>query len=81
MDEQEILTRVQSLVEHERDLRERVARGELSTEEEQAALRRTEEQLDQCWDVLRQRRAHREFGQDPESSEVRSVSTVEGYLQ
>ena len=81
MDESEILKSVQALVDQEHELRARAQRGELSVEEEQAALRRAEEQLDQCWDLLRQRRARREFGQDPEGAEVRPVPEVEGYLQ
>ncbi len=81
MDDAEVLTRVQALVAQERDLRERVARGEISTDDEHAALARAEEQLDQCWDLLRQRRAHREFDQDPDGSAVRPASTVESYLQ
>ena len=40
-----------------------------------------EEQLDQCWDLLRQRQARREAGQDPDDAEARPVSEVEGYLQ
>ena len=81
MDESEILKSVQALVDQEHELRARAQRGELSVEEEQAALRRAEEQLDQCWDLLRQRRARREFGQDPEGAQARPVAEVEGYLQ
>ena len=40
-----------------------------------------EESLDQCWDLLRQRRAHREFAQDPNESQTRPRQQVEGYLQ
>ncbi len=81
MDDAQILAQVRTLVAHEHDLRTRLAAGELSTQEEQAALRTAEEQLDQCWDLLRQRRAHRESGQDPDSSQARPVREVEGYLQ
>jgi hypothetical protein len=81
VDDAEILSRVRKLVDHEHELRAKVARGELGTEDEQAQLRRTEEELDQCWDLLRQRRAHREFGQPVESSAARPVAEVEGYLQ
>lgn len=42
-------------------------------------LKHVEEQLDQCWDLLRQRRAKREFGQDPDTAQVRDVGTVENY--
>jgi hypothetical protein len=81
MDESEILRSVQALVDQEHELRARAQRGELSVEEEQAALKRAEEELDQCWDLLRQRRARREFGQSPDDATVRPVSEVEGYLQ
>ena len=81
MDESDILTSVQALVDQEHELRARAQRGELSVDEEQAALRRAEEQLDQCWDLLRQRRARREFGQSPDEATARPVAEVEGYLQ
>jgi hypothetical protein len=42
-------------------------------------IRHLEEQLDQCWDLLRQRRAKREFGADPDRAEVRDPRPVEGY--
>jgi len=42
-------------------------------------IRHIEEQLDQCWDLLRQRRARREFGDDPDDAELRPVSTVAHY--
>ena len=45
-----------------------------------ARIRHLEEQLDQCWDLLRQRRARREFGEDPDAAQVRDVKTVEGYI-
>ena len=38
-----------------------------------------EEQLDQCWDLLRQRRAKKDYGENPDEAEVRPVSEVEGY--
>jgi hypothetical protein len=44
-------------------------------------LAHVEEQLDQCWDLLRQRAAKREFNQDPSGAAVRDVKTVEGYEQ
>jgi hypothetical protein len=44
-------------------------------------LQQLEEQLDQCWDLLRQRRARREFDQDPDDASARSTSTVEHYQQ
>jgi hypothetical protein len=44
-------------------------------------LRKLEEMLDQCWDLLRQRRALREYGEDDDQADARDVNTVEGYLQ
>jgi hypothetical protein len=73
-DDGDILQRIQGLVEEEHSLRE-------GGEPDHERLRRLEEQLDQCWDLLRQRRARREFDQDPQDSAVRSADTVEHYQQ
>jgi hypothetical protein len=81
MDDKEILGRIDELIQAERDLRGKLAAGQLSNTEEQATLRSTEEALDQCWDLLRQRRARREFGEDPGQSDARPATEVEGYLQ
>ncbi len=55
--------------------------GEGLSDEEQARKRQLEITLDQLWDVLRQRRAKRHAGQDPDTASERSPGTVEGYLQ
>ena len=81
MDDAQILGTVRTLVDREHDLRARLARGELSTDEEHAALRQAEEELDQCWDLLRQRRAQRSSGHDADDAAARPVAQVEGYLQ
>lgn len=81
MDDTDILGNIDGLIKTERDLRAKLAAGQLTSEEEQAELRATEEQLDQCWDLLRQRRARREFGEDPSGSSARPVTEVESYLQ
>jgi hypothetical protein len=81
VEDKEILGHIDELIKTEHELRSRLAAGELSGEEEHAQLRATEEALDQCWDLLRQRRARREFGEDPAGSEARPVSEVEDYLQ
>jgi hypothetical protein len=47
----------------------------------QERLRAVEVELDQCWDLLRQRRAKEEFNQDPDDAEARSPGTVENYRQ
>jgi Protein of unknown function (DUF2630) len=81
MNDKEILGHIDELVQTEHELRTKLAAGELSTEEEHARLKATEEALDQYWDLLRQRRARREFGEDPGAAAARPASEVEGYLQ
>lgn len=81
MDDKDILSHIDDLIKTEHDLRARLAAGELSSEQEHEQLRATEEQLDHYWDLLRQRRARREFGEDPGGSTPRPVPEVEGYLQ
>jgi len=81
LDDKEILGHITDLVTTERELRARLAAGQLSSALEQAALRSAEEALDQCWDLLRQRRAKRDSGADPELAEPRPTAEVEGYLQ
>jgi len=75
MSDEEILERIRTLVDREHELR-RV--GEPVDEGE---LRRLEVTLDQCWDLLRQRRARREFGESVDEAAVRDSRTVEGYRQ
>ncbi len=81
MDDKEILDRISGLIRTEHELRSQLAAGELSSEQERERLRSAEEALDQCWDLLRQRRARREFGEDPNSAIVRPAAEVEGYQQ
>jgi len=81
MDDKEILARIDGLIKTERELRSELADGRLSSEQERERLRSAEEALDQCWDLLRQRRARREFGEDPDSAEARPSAEVEGYQQ
>ena len=81
MDDKAIMSHIDELIETEHKLRQQLAAGELTSAEERARLKSTEEALDQCWDLLRQRRARREFGENPEDTESRPVGEVEGYLQ
>jgi hypothetical protein len=81
LDDKEILARISDLIQTEHAMRARLAEGRLDTAEEQEALKSAEEALDQCWDLLRQRRARREFGGDPSLAEPRPTSEVEGYWQ
>jgi hypothetical protein len=76
----DIRQHITELVTTEKSLREQLAAGQISTDEEHERLRRVETELDQCWDLLRQRQALREFGADPSSAAPRSENTVEGYL-
>lgn len=78
--ELDVLGRIQELVEAEHLLRARFGRGEVADEEEHARLVSLEKQLDQCWDLLRQRRARAAAGQDPADAQVRPAEQVERYL-
>lgn len=79
MDDTEIIHRIGELVAEERDLRGRVSGG--LVEDDRERLTRLETQLDQCWDLLRQRRAKEEFGEDPDDARARPVTEVESYRQ
>ncbi|NEE00435.1 DUF2630 family protein [Phytoactinopolyspora halotolerans] len=81
MDDQQILVQINELVDEEHRLRDQLQRGEISTDEERARLSSLEKSLDQCWDLLRQRRAREDAGQDPDSAETRPAEEVERYLQ
>jgi Protein of unknown function (DUF2630) len=81
MDDKDIMSKITELIDTEHELRSQHARGELSTEQEKERLRSTEEALDQCWDLLRQRRAKRDYGENPNDAAARPVPEVEGYQQ
>jgi len=81
MDDKEILAHIGDLIQTEHRLREQHAAGELTGAQEREQLRSAEEALDQCWDLLRQRRARREFGDNPNEAEARPTSEVESYMQ
>jgi hypothetical protein len=80
MDDAQIISRIHDLVEQEHKLEDAHV-GEGLSVEEQDRLRELEVALDQCWDLLRQRRARRNAGLDPDEAEVRGEGTVEGYRQ
>ncbi len=80
MDEIEIVHRISELVEDEHAI-ERAHAGVAPSDEEVARLRAIEVALDQCWDLLRQRRARRGAGEDPDGAGVRPEGVVEGYQQ
>jgi len=81
VDDRDILSRVHALVDEEHGLRERRQQGQVTSDEERDRLRDLEEQLDQCWDLLRARRARAEAGMDPDEASPRSENEVEDYLQ
>ncbi|KAB8167683.1 DUF2630 family protein [Streptomyces sp. 3MP-14] len=78
MDDKDILARVDELVAEERALRDR-STGRGLAEEERVRLSDLEVRLDQCWDLLRQRRARDEFGANPNAAVTRPAREVEGY--
>ncbi len=79
MDDAEIVRRIGELAEEERALEE--SGGVADDEDGPQRLRDLEVALDQCWDLLRQRRARRSAGLDPDEASVRPESTVEKYRQ
>lgn len=70
-----VLHHIEELVAEEKAL---YARGGIS-DDEKTRLDRINVELDQCWDLLRQRRALREFGRNPDEAEVRPAKVVEKY--
>jgi hypothetical protein len=77
MNEHDILERVSSLVDEEHRLRN----GGPMDDDDRSRLAAIEVQLDQCWDLLRQREGRRDAGEDPDQAHVRPPGEVEGYLQ
>jgi hypothetical protein len=75
MEDEQILRNIEDLVDEEHRLRSDPDGADRDR------LQRLEETLDQCWDLLRQRRARREYGDNPDEADVRPPSTVERYQQ
>jgi hypothetical protein len=80
MEDQAIHGHIEALVAEEHRLLEHGENGKLS-EEDRARLERVQVQLDRYYDLLRQRRARRDAGQDPSLAHMRSADTVEHYQQ
>ncbi|HEY5304646.1 MAG TPA: DUF2630 family protein [Acidimicrobiales bacterium] len=80
MEDNKVLQRIEALSEEELALEESHASAALSKDRHRR-LHDIEVELDQCWDLLRQRRARRSAGQDPDDAQVRSETVVEQYLQ
>jgi Protein of unknown function (DUF2630) len=84
MSDESIAARIERLVteEHELHDREQSDSGDPDAlEGDRDRLRAVEVELDRCWDLLRQRRALRDAGTDPDQAEARDADTVERYLQ
>ena len=71
---------ISELVAEEKSLRSKLARGEISRDDEHARLSSLEVELDQAWDLLRQRSAKRQYGGQPDEATERSADVVEKYL-
>jgi hypothetical protein len=84
MSDESITARIESLVAEEHELRTREQSDNMNDdalETDQERLRDVEIELDRCWDLLRQRRAKRDAGENPDEAHVRDADTVERYLQ
>jgi hypothetical protein len=84
MSDESIAARIEGLVTEEHELRAREQADSpdpAALEADRERLRTVELELDRCWDLLRQRRAYRDAGADPDQAEARDAETVERYLQ
>lgn len=81
MNDDTVMERIRELVDQEHRLRGRVYRDGGDDPDDRRELQRTEELLDQCWDLLRQRRAKEESGADPDAAALRPADVVERYRQ
>jgi uncharacterized protein DUF2630 len=79
MDDQDVIGRINELAHEEHQLFEKEAQGEAS-DADRERLKHLEVSLDQCWDLLHQRRARKDAGMNPDEARVRDEGTVEGYL-
>jgi len=79
MDDKELIDRINELASDEHELWQREAGGEAS-DADRERLQELGVLLDQCWDLLHQRRARRAAGLDPDEAQPRDASTVEGYV-
>lgn len=79
MDDQQVIDRINEIAHEEHALWEKEGRGDIS-EAERQRLEQLSVSLDQCYDLLHQRRARRAAGQNPDDATVRDPGTVEGYV-
>jgi hypothetical protein len=80
MSDEQVHGTIEQLVSEEQELWERESKGR-STDSDRRRLAEIKVQLDQCWDLLRQRRALREFDLDDDAAQLRKSDVVEGYQQ
>ncbi len=80
MDDEQVRLRIEELVAEEHRLWDAEAAGG-ATDDDRRRLEELKVSLDQCWDLLRQRRALEQYGRDPDEASVRSPDTVENYEQ
>ena len=81
MDDDQVLKKINELAEEERRIHASARPEDGLSPEEHARLDAIEVALDQCWDLLRRRRARRRAGEDPDQELPRDAGTVESYLQ
>ena len=79
MEDAKVVSHIDELAREEHELFKRESSGR-ATEDDLKRLKQLETMLDQCWDLLRQRRARREFGRNPEDAHLRDAGTVEKYI-
>ena len=80
MDDADLRSRIEEMVAEEQQLLE-AGEGQGPDDDRHARLAELKAELDQCWDLLRQREAREEFGLDPDDASARDTETVEGYEQ
>jgi hypothetical protein len=79
VDDEDVIEQINQLAAEEHELFQKESRGE-ANETERERIEQLQVTLDQCWDLLHQRRARRSAGLDPDQAEVRDARTVEGYV-
>ncbi len=79
MEDQAVFHRINELATEEHEIWNKESRGE-ATDADRERLRRIQVTLDQCWDLLHQRRARRQAGLNPDDAKVRDEKTVESYI-
>ena len=78
MEDQSVIDRINELAREEHELFQKESHGQAS-DADRDRMKRLEVTLDQCWDLLHQRRARRSAGLDPDEATLRDETTVEGY--